>query len=340
MPSIFEVAKQAGVSASTVSRTFNSPHLITDKTKKRVLEAAEQVNYRPPRSRAPRSNQEPLHATLGFHFFAEGPHDKLQRNAFYSQVLAGALSEAADLEVQLVLSSSCRHDSEAPLPRALQNRSLAGALLVGAPNPEIVKEFTDNLGNLVFVDSRDPSGEHDSIVTDNFSGALAAAQYLIGLGHRRIGFVSGLDDVDSFIERMNGYVCAHFQAGLPFDRSFVLRKHDDEIYACLRRPDRPTAFMGANDESALVVLQICQELGLHIPRDVSLVGFDDLDFAARMVPALTSVHVPIGNLGRLGVRRLYAKIVDSGNPGLTDLPSCSLVPVSLVVRASSAPPSL
>src|SRR5882724_2018776 len=94
VPSIFEIAKQAGVSASTVSRTFNSPHLINNETRQRVLEVAQRLNYSPLRQRVAREQRAAATGVIDFHFFAERADDTLQGNAFYSQVLAGAMAEA------------------------------------------------------------------------------------------------------------------------------------------------------------------------------------------------------------------------------------------------------
>lgn len=336
MSSIFEVAKQAGVSPSTVSRTFNSPHLINDKTKKRILEVAERINYRPLSTRGGREMRHEAIGTYGFHFFAERPEDTLQGNAFYSQVLAGALAEASALGVRLILSTSGRHDSTAPLPKLVRNSTVAGSLLVGEANPAIVASFSEKLANIVFVDTHDPTGRHDSVVSDNFGGALDAVSYLIGLGHKRIGFVTSADETDSFNSRLYGYVSAHFRAGIPLDRSLIVYSANgslDPVRPLLLRPNRPSAIMGANDDCAIVVMKACHDIGLAIPRDLSLIGFDDLQASAYVIPPMTSVHVPTETLGRLGVRRLHAKIQEAAT-GLASMPSCTLVPVSLIERAS------
>ncbi|HEX5323189.1 MAG TPA: LacI family DNA-binding transcriptional regulator [Capsulimonadaceae bacterium] len=336
MSSIFEVAKQAGVSPSTVSRTFNSPHLINDKTKKRILEVAERINYRPLSTRGGREAQRETTGAYGFHFFAERPEDTLQGNAFYSQVLAGALAEASALGLRLILSTSGRHDSDAPLPALMRDSALAGSLLVGETNAKMVSNFEDKLENIVFVDTHDPSGRYDCVVSDNFGGALDAINYLIGLGHTRIGFVTSADETDSYNGRLYGYVSAHFRAGLPLDRSLMVSSADgslDAIRPLLRRRDRPTAIMGASDDCAILVMKVCHELGIAIPRDLSLVGFDDLQASAYVIPPMTSVHVPTETIGRLGVRRLHAKIQEAAT-GLVSMPSRTLVPVTLVERAS------
>jgi len=332
VPSIFEIAKQAGVSASTVSRTFNSPHLINNETRQRVLEVAQRLNYSPLRQRVAREQRAAATGVIDFHFFAERADDTLQGNAFYSQVLAGAMAEAADLGVQLTLSSSARHDATAPLPQSITGGGASGMLLVGAADAKVVDRFVDACNVIVFVDAHDPSGRHDAIVTDNVGGAEKAVTYLIELGHRRIGFVNGEREVDSFRERLNGYLCAHYWAGIPYDPATIVYKDPDTLLECLRRPDRPTAFMCANDDCAVVIMQACYQLGLNIPGDVSLVGFDDVDFSSRTIPPLTSLHVATDLLGRLAVRRIQTRL--SGGHDAISLPSFSVVPVRLVERQS------
>lgn len=333
VPSIFEIAKQAGVSASTVSRTFNSPHLINSETRQRVLDVAQRLNYSPLRQRVAREQRAAATGVIDFHFFAEQADDTLQGNAFYSQVLAGAMAEAADLGVQLTLSSSARNDVNAPLPQSITNGGASGLLLVGAADNRVVDKFVGACDTVVFVDTHDPTGRHDAIVTDNVGGVERAVKYLIELGHRRIGFVTGGHEIDSFRERLNGYICAHYWAGIPYDPSSIVYKDPDLLRQCVARPDRPTAFMCANDDCAVTLMQICYELGLNIPGDVSLVGFDDVDFSSRTIPPLTSVHVPTDLIGRLALRRLQARLA-AGSRDTVTLPSFSVVPVRLIERQS------
>lgn len=332
VPSIFEIAKQAGVSASTVSRTFNSPHLINNETRQRVLEVAQRLNYSPLRQRVAREQRAAATGIIDFHYFAEKAEDTLQGNAFYSQVLAGAMGEAAALGVQLTLSSSARHDAASPLPPSISGGA-SGVLLVGAADEKVVEKYVASCETVVFVDTHDPTGRFDAIVTDNVGGTQRAVNYLIGLGHQRIGFVNGDSEVDSFRERLNGYICAHYWAGLTYDPTFIVYKDPATLRECLQRPNRPTAFMCANDDCAVVIMQACYELGLNIPGDVSLVGFDDVDFSSRTIPPLTSVHVPTDLLGRLAVRRIQALLSSSVRDAVS-LPSVSVVPVQLVERQS------
>jgi LacI family transcriptional regulator len=335
---------EAGVSASTVSRTFNTPHLINQKTKQRVLEVARRMNYKPPRSRsvpmpvdAPEIRTSPV---IGFQYFSEWAADTLQGNAFYSHVLAGALAEASDLGIRLMLSTSQRHDPTAPLPPMVVDQTVAGLLLVGVADKQITNRFTNRVSNIVFIDHRDPSGKHDSVLSDNFTGSRMATEHLFKLGHRRIAFLTGEDQADSFSDRLDGFVCAHFAAGIPVDYSLIVRKpHSDSdptgvVKALLSRPDRPTGIVAANDDHAFTVMRVAHQLQLTIPGDISIIGFDDLQFSAKSIPPLTSMRVQTEVLGRLGVRRLFAKIADSADPSRANLPSVSLIPVQLIERQS------
>lgn len=351
MNSIREVAKQAGVSTATVSRAFNTPELISPPTHKRVLEVADRLNYRPLRARARRGEAvsrtavAPLaEAFIGFQFFGANSYDLPQANPFYAPLLAAAQQEAASRGLHLLVSTTDRHQLALELPKMIRDQTIAGMLLVGTADPEILNAFLTRVSQIVLVDLRDPTHHHDCIVSDGLGGALAAIQYLFRLGHRRIAFVRDDPAAASFQDRLRGFVCAHFEAGIPLDPTLLLDlAHEDEIPAAvtalLTQPDRPTAIFAANDRQALAVMQVCRTLGLSVPDDLSLIGFDDIKFSAHTWPPLTTVQIPKEQMGRLAVARLQERLRVVASPAETLPPMIIEVPVSLVVRQSCCPPA-
>ncbi len=346
MNSIREVAKQAGVSTATVSRAFNAPELISAPTHKRVLEAADRLNYRPLRARqrvaAPVETAVPTdEAFIGFQFFGASPSDLPQANAFYAPLLAGAQVAAAERGLHLLVHTTDRHQLAQQLPKMIRDQTVAGMLLVGTADPEILTAFLERVPQIVLVDHRDPTRRHDCIVSDGLGGAMAATKYLFGLGHRRIAFLR--DDVSaaSFQDRLRGFVCAHFEAGRAVDPRLVVTAPLDEFTTTLQEllalPERPTALLAANDTQALVVMQVCRTLSLSIPDDLSLIGFDDIEFSAHTWPPLTTVRVEKEELGRLAVTRLQERLRAPENSPEAMPPVTLEVPVSLVVRQSCRP---
>ncbi len=352
MNSIREVAKQAGVSTATVSRAFNAPELISAPTHKRVLETADRLNYRPLRARSraasPKDAASPAdEGFIGFQFFGASPEDLPQANPFYAPLLAGAQVEAAARGLHLLVHTTDRHQMARQMPKMVREKTVAGMLLVGTVEPEILAAFLKMVPQIVLVDNRDPASRHDCIVSDNLGGALAAVNYLFELGHTRIAFLRDDPRASSFRDRLRGYHCAHLEAGRPVDPSLVVTLEGEDaipaaIAALLTTPDRPTALLAANDRQALAVMSVCRTLGLSISDDLSLVGFDDINFSAHTWPPLTTVRIPKEQIGRLAVTRLQERLVRerlrAADPTLDPLPPVTLeVPISLVVRQSCRP---
>ena len=343
MNSIREVAKQAGVSTATVSRAFNTPDLISEQTHKRVLEAADLLNYRPLRMKSRKAVPEAFSSSvgesfIGFQFFSASALDPLQANAFYAPVLAGAQAEAAAQGMHLLVHSTDRHQLTQELPKMIREQTVAGMLLVGTADPEILSVFLERVPQIVLVDHRDPTGKHDSILSNGLAGGIEATNYLFQLGHRRIAFLQDAPHVPSFLDRLRGYVCAHFEAGQPIDPDLVLHVQEEELPAVLGRLQRsgtmPTALFASNDHQAYAVMQTCRQLGIRIPEDLSLVGFDDTEFSAQTWPPLTTVRVHKEQLGRLAICRLQARL-QAGDNSLEGMPPVTIeAPVSLIERQS------
>jgi len=348
MNNIREVAKQAGVSTATVSRAFNTPELITKQTQKRVMEAAEQLNYRPTRTwtRKPKGaaagKRAADEAFIGFQFFGASRSDHPSLNTFYGPVLSGAHTEAAALGMHLLTHMTDRHQIVQELPKMVRDQTIAGMLLVGTADPGVLSAFLECVSQIVLVDGRDPAGQHDCLMTDGLGGMMAATRYLFGLGHRRIGFLAAEPEVPTFQDRLRGFLCAHFEAGIAVDPGLVVRLPSEEsipeaVCALLRAPDRPTALITANDRQAYAVMQTCRTFGITIPEDLSLIGFDDVEFSAQTWPPLTTVRVNKELFGRLAVRQLYTRLQAERHALAPLLPVTIEMPVSLIERQSCRP---
>jgi LacI family transcriptional regulator len=184
----------------------------------------------------------------------------------------------------------------------------------------------------------DPQGEGasvPSVIATNRVGALAVMEYLTGLGHRRIGFIGGRPDALSAIRRFEGYKDGLSAAGIPYeptlvqDGDFTRERGQAAARQLLDRPDRPSAIFAANDQSALGVMDVARSLGIQIPRDLSVVGFDDIPEAAQVSPRLTTVDQSIQEMGALAARMLIAWLRG-------EEPECLLckVPTRLITRES------
>ncbi|MBC8135364.1 MAG: LacI family DNA-binding transcriptional regulator [Fibrella sp.] len=359
MSNIRDVAKEAGVSTATVSRTFTSPQHGHTQTQKKVLEAARRLGYRPRQDqRSRRSGQDDLPANvsfsrpglrdiIGFQFLAAGPNDSISSNAFYGPILLGAEKEASALGLHMLVNTTDRHAFALEVPSMVKEQMINGMLLVGSAESDDFSTIARHVPNLVLVDNPDETHRYEAIISDGFSGAYEATQYLLDLGHGdNTVFLTAQRKSKTFQERLRGYICALFENGITADSGKVVRVppgRDDQseqkaaITAMLQSPNRPTAIICANDYLALKVMQTCWSLGVRIPDDLSVIGFDDVEFSRQAWPPLTTVRVDKELMGRLAVRRLYARLQQGSSPANWQPVGPHIVPVSLVIRDSCAP---
>lgn len=343
MPSIEDVAKRAGVSIATVSRTFRSPGLLSDTTQRRVLEAARELNYQP-RNVRNAVTRAPAPDAIGFQFFAARSVDTAQSNAFYSAVLLGAQEEAAALGFHLLVHTTDRHRLAQELPGMVRDDVIGGMLIVGAGvDPVTLSRFSEAVPHIILLDDVDTTGRFECVTSDGFGGGFAATRYLLDIGHRRIGFFLPENDVQPFQERFYGYTCALVKAGIIPDSALVAGgtfedregEREAHLIGLFSQSEPPTALLTANDEYAFFALRTLRRMGRRVPEDISLIGFDDIPFSAHTEPSLTTMCVDRERMGRLAVQRLVMRIrnPDMGR-GASHIPIRNQVPVSLVVRQS------
>lgn len=341
MPTIHDIARKAGVSATTVSRAFRTPGLINDETQQRILEAARLLKYEP-RTTKKRRERRTERATIGFQFFANRPEDTLQANTFYAAMLYGAQTEASRLGINLMVHTADRHQLEQDLPQLVEEWEMDGMLLVGGlPDVRLAELYARHLPHVILLDNRDLTGRFESVASDGFGGAYQAVSYLQKLGHRRIGFLLPEAGVEPFEERLRGYHWALYSAGSPAQPDWVLtlnypvreEENNRRIHAFLTQPEPITALLTANDECAIAVLRLCRQWGIRVPEDLSLIGFDDLPVCEHLAPPLTTLHVEKEFMGRLAVRHIHSRLA-TDSQSLLEPPVQHTVPVSLVVRES------
>jgi len=349
MPSIRDVAREAGVSTATVSRAFSTPSLINVQTMERIRQAALSLDYQPSRLRAPKG-QPPTAVVgsgarnaVGFQFFGSGPCDGLSSNSFYAPILQGAQEQASALGMYLLLHSTHREAFAQEVPRMVRDQVIGGLLLLGNVDAPIIATFAQHVPHVLLVDNREESGQFDCVLSDGFGGAYAAMKYLFELGHRdRIAFLMSEKGGPTVQDRLRGYLCALFENGVSPDPRRVLRTtHADrerleQIAGLLQAPDRPTALLCANDYHAHIVLRVCRDLGIKVPGDLSLVGFDDIEYSSHCDPPLTTIRVDKEEMGRVAMRHLYS-LIHPGEGNLPHSPERHELPVTLVVRDSCRP---
>jgi LacI family transcriptional regulator len=313
---------------ATVSKAVNGRYGISSETSRRVLEAVQQLGYES--SLVASSMRSRSTGVIGILVADFEP--------FSAEILKGVGAALRDSRYDLLAYSGSRQlESDGWERRSLSR--LSGTLIDGAimVTPTIVTAATEI--PVVAVDPHTGRADLPTVESDSFGGALQATRYLIELGHRRIGFVAGRPDLRSATLRDAGYRRALSDAGIPFDPALVrvgLYQREtarEPAVSLLSSPDRPTAVFAANDLSAIAIIQVASELGLEVPGDLSVIGFDDIPEASQMNPALTTVRQPMQKLGAAAAGLLVA-LMSGETPAQTHV----RLPTRLVPRATTAPP--
>lgn len=332
MPTIFDIARESGVSYSTVSRTLSGFEYVKASTREKVLATAERLGYVP--------NQQ-ARSLAGGPSNLVGVLVPTLSNDYIGQILQGIDDELTHSSYNLIVYTTNRHQGkEAMYAASIMNGAADGLLLVA---PSISESYLEALHRqdfpYVLIDQVDQTGQSMAVTATNRRGAYEATQYLIELGHRRIGFLAGLPQLNSATERFEGYRAALSDYGIPFYSDYVAQGEFRTPIGCqaarnlLALANPPTAIFAANDLSALGAIEAIREQNLRIPDDISVMGFDDIPQAAVAYPKLTTVRQSLNQMGREAVRVLLECLE---NPVL-DRYQVTLE-TQLIVRDSCGPP--
>lgn len=314
-PKLKDVADLANVSIGTASQALNNKSSVLPETRARVLQAARELGYELPIRTT--TNDKGL-STLGVLVRIHNAQD-VPLDPFYGAVLSGAEQECKRQNISLMYSSLPVDDllNVVDWPPLFSDQQVDGWLIMGALSQKTVLELDQYLQQpVVFIDTYAPDSDFDVIVTDILAGVYDAVTYLINRGHRRIGLLSSTPDrYPSMREWQQGYLNALADHGIEeiyIEESLLHRPHVYEAaLRLLKRAPEISAVFACNDEMAVAAMRAAHDLGLHIPDDLSIVGFGDLALASEIIPPLTTIFVDKMLMGALGVRQLLDR---SENP--------------------------
>jgi len=305
-PTMKDVAKRANVSMMTVSRVVNKNSNTSEKIRKKVLNAIKELNYKPNKIARSLVIKKSDFITIIIPDIS---------NPFFSEMVKGAEGIARAKGYNILLgSTNGEKEIEKEYIDAAINRMSDGIILV-APRIEdkIIYEINDYLP-LIVVDRPLDRSDILQINIDDFKGAMLATEYLIDINHKNIGFLSGTMDILAGLQRKKGYIKAlekhketiNFKSILNGDWSFESgRNAFDKFY---NNHPRPTAIFAANDLMAFGLIQRAQEMNVKIPKDLSIVGFDNISMSALINPSLTTISQPILEMGRKAAELLLNKL--------------------------------
>lgn len=326
-----EIATRAGVSLSTISKVLNGRHDVSAATRERVEGMLAEHGY----LRRKSAQSDSRLVELVFH--------ELEA-AWSMEIIRGVENVAAEHGMSVVLTESgSRHAPGPEWIEGVMRRRPVGVVLVFSDLPAQYREMLRSRAiPFVIIDpAGDPSPDVPSIGSANWSGGLMATRHLIEQGHTKIAAITGPDDMMCSHARIDGFRSAMNSAGLTIEPDWIrfgdFHTTGGELHGreLLERDDRPTAIFAGSDLQALGVLEAVRALGLRVPEDLSIVGYDDIPMAKWVSPRLTTIRQPLRRMGEEATR-LVLRMADAP---LDSVPRMDLA-TSLVVRESTAPPPL
>ena len=342
LSTIRDVAELAEVSKATVSRYLNGNLSLPAETAKRIDDAIATLNYR--QNSLARRLSMGTSETIGLAIPDVA-------NPFFAE-LADAVEEAAS-ECGMGLALCITRNNlarETLYLKWLDTQRFDGLIFAtNRPDDGSLQKLIGKRRNLVLIDEDVPGLDVPRVFTDNVTGGYLACRHLTEAGHRRIAHITGPAELFSVRERHEGYLRALDEAKIKYDSQIVRFGAYDRRFGrsatadILALPDRPTAVFAGSDYVAVGVLETLRAHHLNVPSDMSVVGFDDMEFASLLMPGLTTMRQPVRELGRVGVATLMAmlssdKSRQAGTLGLHGAAQDSRLVVKLVERESVTRP--
>lgn len=344
---IYDVAKRAKVSKTTVWRVINNEPNVKEETRMAVINAIKELNYEPVIPSMFAKGSETESRCIGF--FVDSSLSRLSYDPFYSKVLNGVCVECEKqgYEVKFLM----RNDKDYDEAVSTIMQSNLRALILLETTEEFVRKILNEKIHVVIVNDYIPGYDVPLVLIDDFGGARKAVEYLVRLGHRRIGFIGGFYSSrgvvpNSFKERLMGYEFVLRENGIEIDPDIIVMNVDLE----LEPPGIKAGYLGAkellsrrkldaifaaNDLLAIGVTHYAADAGINVPEDLSIVGFDNINSSEHLVPTLTTVNVLKEKMGMSAVKKCVSLI--NGEESIED--PISRVSTKLIVRNSCAPKS-
>lgn len=339
MPTIKDIARACDVSTATVSYVINGKNTLLPETRERVLRTMREMNYHP--SAVARGLAKKRMNTLGILFDNIGSEIAIW-HPYTSGILQGVLAASAQAGYNVTIFTELWQSAELSLPK-LRDQRTDGIIIVAPPtDTDILPSLRSAGSRVVTISSESDSFGMPAVDVDNALGIVLAVQHLRGLGHKRIAFLGGEPNMYSAKIRLEAFRDALQASGEEVLPEYLATAsyQNTEVAECQARhlltlPAPPTAIVAGNDQIAMAALDVARDLGISVPRQLSIVGFDDIPDAARLQPPLTTVRQPLTEIGAAATQILLRLLSGEAVPSDT-----LLITPTLTVRGTTAPPSI
>jgi LacI family transcriptional regulator len=334
-PTLRDVAEHAGVSPMTVSRVINGVSTVRERTRRLVDDAIREVGYSPNEAARRLAGAHQAHIAMLY----------AQASAYIAEFLFGGLEQARKHNAQFIVEK-CEDPAKAVAEMERMLAEGTDGFLIAPPladNPEVLDYLDANEVPAVVVTSSRVRDSICSVGIDAYRAAREMTEHLLQLGHRHIGFIAGHPRHATSGHRLAGFREALQDAGISMPAScvsqgyFTYRSGLDAAEQLLALEPRPTAIFASNDDMAAATAAVAHRLGLDVPADLSIVGFDDTPLATAIWPQLTTIHVPIAELTRAAAD-LLVQTIEAQYAGKRPKAAHVMLDYTLVRRQSDAAP--
>jgi LacI family transcriptional regulator len=336
-----DIAKIAGVSRSTVSRVINNYPNVPDETRRKIQEVIKKYNYVPHASaRMLAGGKNRVIGLFIIDMRVDLDGKPVSRSTYFSPFTSAVIDNASKLGYNVLVSIVSKQKDYKRVKEIFYNKTIAGGILIGVRNDEVeIKEIINEGFKVALINQSvklDEEVYSKCIIVnaDNFYGAYKATQYLLKLGHTKIAHVTGDAAQFSSIERAEGYKKALLDAGINVKNSLIV-KGDFSVnggYLATKKlilKDKPTAIFLSNDSMSIGAIKAIEEAGLVVAKDISIIGFDDIEVAKYLKPALSTMKISLLEMASIASNTLITSIENDCN-----FSANYTVPVDLIERDS------
>ena len=332
-----DIAKELGVSVVTVSNALNDRGGVSEEMRRKIRARASELGYRPSAPRVPKKNASPVQQETGSIGILTSERFAGPRGTFYWFLTAGVSRELTHCNLYSVYESVTAADErEGNLPRIVTERQVRGLIIVGQLAGGYLEKLAATHIPMLFLDFYDKHAGIDSVISDSFYDSYLITDQLVMLGHTKIGFIGSVNATSSIQDRYLGYVKCLMENGIEPRKDWTLPDRDERgvtLSGFAFPEEMPTAFVCNCDETAFRVIGELQHMGLRVPEDISVTGYDNYTVSDMCSPAITTVEVDLNEMAHAAVTCLLQRMEDPKRPAARHV-----IPGRIILKQSHAAP--
>jgi LacI family transcriptional regulator len=303
-----DIAKELDVSTVTVSKALSDKDGVSEEVREKIKEKAKEMGYR--LSSSLKNIRDGIHYNIGI-IVAER---FIKENGYYSNLYQLLVQRLTEIDYSGILEIiSDEDESYGVLPRVIQNKKVDGLIILGQMSGKYIQLIEESNIMFIFLDFHNEDSDTGVVIGDNVYGSYRLTNYLITMGHKKIGFIGDIYATSSIMDRYLGYYKSLLLNSIEQKEEWIIKDRDEKGKICdFELPkDMPTAFVCNCDEIAYILIQKLQKEGYHVPDDISVVGFDNYIYATLSTPKLTTYGVNLENMAEEAVSSILFAIKHS-----------------------------